>query len=101
MTNETARSRVGTTLAELLTDGPRSDREPHLKAYANASEARRELGAYFRFYNDQRPHQALGYRTPAEVFHEARNATGDSSKVTEGPPERGVGIIGMSSGTLA
>ena len=42
--------------------------EMHLKAYANASEARRELGAYFRFYNDQRPHQALAYRTPAEVF---------------------------------
>ena len=62
--------------------------EVYLKAYANASEARRELGAYFRFYNDQRPHQALGYRTPAEVFHEARNATGDISKLTEGPPER-------------
>ena len=42
-----------------------------MKAYANASEARRELGAYLRFYNDQRPHQALGYRTPAEVFHQA------------------------------
>ena len=40
--------------------------EVYLKAYA--SEARRELGAYLRFYNDQRPHQALGYRTPAEVF---------------------------------
>ena len=44
--------------------------EVYLKAYANASEARRELGAYLRFYNDQRPHQALGYRTPAEVFHQ-------------------------------
>ena len=32
--------------------------EVYLKAYANASEAGRELGAYFRFYNDQRPHQA-------------------------------------------
>ena len=42
----------------------------YLKAYAYASEARRELGSYFRFYNDQRPHQALGYRTPAEVFHQ-------------------------------
>ena len=62
--------------------------EVYLKAYANASEARRELGAYLRFYNDQRPHQALGYRTPAEVFHEARNATVDRSKLTEGPPER-------------
>ena len=44
--------------------------EVYLKAYASAGEARRELGAYFRFYNDQRPHQALGYRTPGEVFSE-------------------------------
>ena len=40
------------------------------KAYANATEARRALSHYFRFYNDQRSHQALGYRTPAEVFHQ-------------------------------
>ena len=43
--------------------------EAYLKAYSSATEARRELGDYFRFYNDLRPHQALGYRTPAEVFH--------------------------------
>ena len=43
--------------------------EVYLKAYGNATEARRELGEYFRFYNNRRPHQALGYRTPAEVFH--------------------------------
>ena len=43
--------------------------EVYLKAYGNATEARRELGEYFRFYNDRRPHQALGYRTPAEVFY--------------------------------
>ena len=48
--------------------------EVYLKAYTSASEARRELGAYFRFYNNQRPHQALGYRTPGEVFHGAGNA---------------------------
>ena len=36
--------------------------EVYLKAYANGAEARRGLGSYFRFYNDQRPHQALGYR---------------------------------------
>ena len=32
--------------------------EVYLKAYASASEARRELEAYFRFYDDRRPHQA-------------------------------------------
>ena len=72
--------------------------EVYLKAYANASEARRELGAYFRFYNDQRPHQALGYRTPAEVFHEARNATVDRSKLTEGPPERVLASLAGAAG---
>ena len=48
--------------------------EVYLKAYANASEARRELGAYFQFYKDQRPHQALAYRTPAEVFQQVPDA---------------------------
>ncbi|MFQ5875881.1 MAG: IS3 family transposase [Dehalococcoidia bacterium] len=42
--------------------------EVYLKAYANGREAKAGLDAYFRFYNTQRPHQALGYRTPAEVF---------------------------------
>ena len=26
------------------------------------------LAAYFRFYDEERPHQSLGYRTPAEVY---------------------------------
>ena len=43
--------------------------EVYLKACANATEARRELGEYFRFYNNRRPHQALGCRMPAEVFY--------------------------------
>ena len=43
--------------------------EVYLKAYAGGREAKAGLEAYFRFYNTQRPHQALGYRTPVEVFH--------------------------------
>ena len=31
------------------------------------TEARRGLGDCFGFYSTDRPHQALGYRTPAEV----------------------------------
>jgi putative transposase len=42
--------------------------EVYLKAYQDARDARVGIGAYFRFYNAERPHQALGYRTPAEVF---------------------------------
>ena len=74
--------------------------EVYLKAYGNASEARRELAAYFWFYNDQRPHQALGYRTPADVFHGAGNAPAEESKVAEGPPEQvlvsSAGAAGLS-----
>ena len=54
--------------------------EVYFKAYASAGDARRELGAYFRFYNDQRPHQALGYRTPGEVFSEATALREEESK---------------------
>ena len=39
--------------------------EVHLKAYANGLEARIGIGQWFRFYNERRPHQALGYKTPA------------------------------------
>jgi len=43
--------------------------EVYLKAYQDGKEARFGLGNYFRFYNSERPHQALGYRTPYEVFN--------------------------------
>ncbi len=42
--------------------------EVYLKDYASPREARKELTAYLRFYNEDRLHQALGYRTPAEVY---------------------------------
>jgi len=42
--------------------------EVYLRAYEDGREAKLSLADYFRFYNTERPHQALGYRTPAEVF---------------------------------
>ena len=42
--------------------------EVYLKAYRVGRDARVAIGDYFRFYNTERPHQSLGYRTPAEVF---------------------------------
>ena len=42
--------------------------EVYLKAYDDGSEARRGIGAYLDFCNRERPHQSLGYRTPAQVF---------------------------------
>lgn len=43
----------------------------YLRDYLDGSETRRGLRRYFRFYNTQRRHQALGNRTPKEV-HEAK-----------------------------
>jgi putative transposase len=42
--------------------------EVYIKAYGSVAEARRSLGAWLAFYNDERPHQSLGYRTPREAF---------------------------------
>jgi len=42
--------------------------EVYLKAYQDGRDARMGLGNYFRFYNTERLHQALGYRTPTKVF---------------------------------
>jgi len=39
----------------------------YIHSLANVAEARAAIENYFKFYNYQRPHQALGYKTPAEV----------------------------------
>lgn len=44
--------------------------EVYLKDYRSVIEAAEGLGAYFRFYNTERLHQSLGYRTPDEVYKE-------------------------------
>ena len=44
--------------------------EVYLKDYSDGWEAEASLTAYFRFYCHERIHQALGYRTPAEVYGE-------------------------------
>ena len=44
--------------------------EVYLKAYQNGTEARAGVRAYLAFYNQERPHQALGYQTPWDVFQE-------------------------------
>lgn len=42
--------------------------EVYLKEYGVVDEARRSLRDYFTFYNTERLHQSLGYKTPAEVY---------------------------------
>jgi putative transposase len=46
--------------------------------YTNPREARAGLTQYLTFYHHERPHQALDYRTPAEVYEVRRQAGGNS-----------------------
>lgn len=47
--------------------------EVYLKDYESVMEAVEGLGRYFRFYNEERPHQSLGYRTPGSVYREGKS----------------------------
>ena len=40
----------------------------YLKGYESVPALEQGLGAYFRFYNEERLHQSLDYRTPAAVY---------------------------------
>ena len=42
--------------------------EVYLHDYEQVEDAVKNLGDYFWFYNHERPHQALGYRTPAALY---------------------------------
>jgi putative transposase len=42
--------------------------EVYLRDYALVPEARAGIGNWFRFYNRERPHQSLDYRTPAGLY---------------------------------
>jgi putative transposase len=39
-----------------------------LKDYESVAEARAGIDRYFRFYNYERLHQSLDYRTPAAIY---------------------------------
>jgi putative transposase len=45
----------------------------YLKGYASMAELTVGLAQYFAFYNGGRPHQSLGYKTPAEVYASGQN----------------------------
>lgn len=54
----------------------------YLKEYRSPREVRTGLENYFRFYNEERPHQSLDYKTPLEIYKISLNV-----KDTERPGE--------------
>lgn len=48
--------------------------EVYLRRYETMIDAHASLDAYFRFYNERRPHSAHGRQTPAEVYRQSQQA---------------------------
>jgi putative transposase len=53
--------------------------EVYLHDYQTVPAARVHLSDYFGFYNTERPHEALGYRTPHEVYFGTPSALAQAS----------------------
>ena len=56
--------------------------EVYLHAYATVAEAKARIGAWLDFYNDERQHQSLGYRTPRQIYDEGLWICGRSALPT-------------------
>ena len=56
--------------------------EVYLNAYASGAEAKAGIGAWLDFYNEERQHQSLGYRTPRQIYDEGLRICGRSALPT-------------------
>lgn len=55
--------------------------EVYVKDYRFELEARIGLANYFKFYNNERFHQSLGYKTPEAVFRQGNNQVAKSTLI--------------------
>ena len=56
--------------------------EVYLNAYATVAEAKAGIGDWLRFYNEERQHQSLGYRTPRQIYEQGLWMCGRSAMPT-------------------
>jgi putative transposase len=56
--------------------------EVYLRAYATVAEANAGIGAWLDFYNEERQHQSLSYRTPRQIYQEGLWVCGRSAVPT-------------------
>jgi len=56
--------------------------EVYLHAYATVAEAKAGISSWLDFYNTERQHQSLGYRTPRQVYQEGLWICGRSALPT-------------------
>lgn len=69
----------------------------YLKRYATLPELTVGLAEYFALYNGVRPHQALGYATPDQVY---RTAAGGGAKIVDKYPRQQVETNGAATGAV-
>jgi putative transposase len=55
--------------------------EVYLREYETVREAVSNLRAYFGFYNQERLHQALGYKTPYQLYTRTRTPGGEPDRI--------------------
>ena len=70
--------------------------EVYLNAYASVAEAKAGIGGWLDFYNEERQHQSLDYRTPRQIYQKGlwicgRSAlpTGSASAASRASSESG------------
>jgi hypothetical protein len=56
--------------------------EVYLNAYESVAAAKAGIGAWLSFYNDERQHQSLGYRTPRQIYQDGLWICGRSASPT-------------------
>src|SRR6201987_3943897 len=56
--------------------------EIYLHAYATVAEGKAGIGCWLDFYNTERQHQSLGYRTPPQIYQEGLWTCGRSALPT-------------------
>jgi len=54
----------------------------YLNAYATVAEAKAGIGVWLDFYNTERQHQSLGYRTPRQIYQDGLWICGRSASPT-------------------
>ena len=64
--------------------------EVYLHAYDTVADAKAGIGSWISFYNVSRPHQALCYRTPTEIFAGSAGAVDmmDNAKALPTSPQQ-------------
>ena len=68
----------------------------YIKDYERVPELESGLTAYFRFYDEERPHQSLDYRTPAEVYRAGARPGDRRGRTITNPGPRAVQFSGST-----